>query len=229
MRAENAARIAEAIHAADSIFIAAHENPDGDAVGSLLALRSVLLGLGKRVHAATPTPPPARFHYLEGLEAISTDPPAERPQLGIALDCDGSDRLGALEEALLAAEVVVDVDHHGGPERFGGIQLVDPTATSTTMLVMEIARALGIERPSQAQASALYTGLIADSGCFRFTNTTPEALRLGAELVAAGADPSELARRVFTIRSIEAVLLEGRALSSLEMLDCGVAVAALSP
>ncbi len=228
MRADTAARIAEAIRAAESIFIAAHENPDGDAVGSLLALRSILLGLGKRVHAATPTAPPDRFVYLEGFEAISTDPPAERPQLGIGLDCDGSDRLGALEEALLAAEVVVDVDHHGGPETFGDIRLVDPTAASTTMLVMEIARALGIERPSQEQASALYTGLIADTGCFRFTNTSPEALRLGAELVAAGADPSELSRRVFTIRPIEAVLLEGRALSSLRLLEGGVAIASLA-
>ncbi len=225
---DTAAAVAAAIGDAGSIFIAAHENPDGDAVGSLLGLRSILLSLGKRVHAATPTPPPARFRFLEGFDAISTDPPAERPDLAIALDCDGADRLGKLKNALLAAETVVDIDHHGGTNTFGEIRLVDPSAAATAMLVMDVAHELGMQRPTPEQASALYAALIADTGCFRFTNTSPAALRLGAELVAAGADPSDLSRRVFTIRPMEAVRLEARALSSLTLIDGGVAIATLA-
>ncbi|MFW5866459.1 MAG: DHH family phosphoesterase [Armatimonadota bacterium] len=221
-------RVASAIVGADSIFIAAHENPDGDAVGSLLALRSVLISLGKNVHTATATRPPARFDFLDGIESIVTEPPASPADLGIALDCDGSDRLGKLEEPLLASATVIDVDHHGGPDAFGDIQLVDPAAAATVVLVREIARELGVPELTAEVARALYVGLIADTGCFRFTNTTPEAMCLGAELIAAGADPSELARQVFTIRPMDAVLLEGRALSTLSTAGSGVAIATLT-
>lgn len=225
---DTAGTVAAAIRDADSIFIAAHENPDGDAVGSLLGLRSILLSLGKRVHAATPSPAPARFHFLEDFDALSTDPPAEQPDLAIALDCDGADRLGDLKDAILAAPKVIDIDHHGGVNAFGDIRLVDSAAAATAILVMDVARELGVQQPSAQQASALYTALIADTGCFRFTNTSPAALRLGAELVAAGADPSDLSRRVFTIRPMEAVRLEARALSSLTLIDGTIAIATLA-
>lgn len=221
-------KVAHAIAEADSIFLAAHENPDGDAVGSLLALRSMLIGLRKNVHAATPTAPPDRFAFLDGFDAITTEPPTEAADLGIALDCDGSDRLGDLQDALLSSATVIDVDHHGGPDVFGDIRLVDSTAAATALLVMKIARELGLSELTDAQASALYVGLIADTGCFRFTNTSPEAMRLGADLIAAGADPSDLARRVFTVRPIEGVRLEARALSSLRMEADGVAIATLT-
>ncbi|MGI5818459.1 MAG: DHH family phosphoesterase [Armatimonadota bacterium] len=227
-RTETAADVAAAITDADSVFIATHEYPDGDAVGSLLALRSLLLSLGKSVHAATPTPPPDRFAYMAGFDAISTAPPPEPADVGIALDCDGADRLGELEDALLASGTVVDIDHHGGPDAFGDIRLVDPSAAATAVLVMDVARELGQTPPTADQAGALYSALIADTGCFRFTNTSPGALRLGADLIAAGADPAELARRVFTIRPMEAVRLEARALLSLELAEPGVAIAALS-
>jgi len=222
------AELARAIADADSVFVAAHENPDGDAVGSLLALRAILVSLGKKVHVATPTRPPTRFAFLDGIESVVTEPPAEVADLGIALDCDGSERLADLEDALLASATVIDVDHHGGPNTFGDIRLVDPEAAATALLVREIARELGVSELTRDVATALYVGLIADTGCFRFTNTSPEAMRLGAELIAAGADPSDLARRVFTIRPMEAVLLEGRALSSLSTVNGGVAIAALS-
>lgn len=227
-RTEPAAEVAAAIAEADSIFIAAHENPDGDAVGSLLALRSILLSLDKSVHTATPTSPPNRFAFLDGFDRIVTEAPAEPADLGIALDCDGADRLAHLQEMLLESAVVVDIDHHGGPDAFGDIQLVDPDAAATAVLVVDVARELGVAEFTAEQATALYTALIADTGCFRFTNTSPEAMCLGADLIAAGADPSELARRVFTIRPMEAVLLEARALSSLTTANHGVAIATLT-
>ncbi|MFP4250882.1 MAG: DHH family phosphoesterase [Armatimonadota bacterium] len=225
--AEAVGEVAAAISDADSIFIAAHENPDGDAVGSLLALRAILIALGKTVHAATPTSPPDRFAFIDGFEAILTEPPDEPADLGIALDCDGADRLGDLKDAIFASRTVIDVDHHGGDNTFGDIQLVDSGAAATAVLVWKVARELGAGELSPSQASALYVALIADTGCFRFTNTSPEAMRLGAELIAAGADPSDLARRVFTIRPMEAVKLEARALSSLTTAD-GVAIATLT-
>jgi len=227
MPSSEAARIARAIGGADRIFLAAHEDPDADAVGSLLALRSMLLSLGKRVHAATPDPPPGRFAFLEGHAAIVTTPPAWEADLAIALDCDGIQRLAGLAEPFLAAPITVNIDHHRGIEPFGDIHWIAPGAAATASLVVGLADELGV-RITPSRASALYAGLIADTGGFRFTNTSPAALRLGARLIEAGADPAELARRVFTIRPLPAALLEGRALSSLDMVADGVLVASLS-
>lgn len=221
------ARIARAVRAAETVFLIAHEHPDADAVGSLLALQSMLLELGKRVHVATPTPPPERFAFLEGFGAITTTPPPWPVDLAVALDCDGATRLGDLAEAFHSARLTVDMDHHRGLEPFGDIRWIVPAAPATAALVARLGRALKLPLTAP-RASALYVGLIADTGGFRFTNTTPTALRLGAELVAAGADPSELSRKVFTVRPLSAALLEGRALSSLEMAAQGVLVATLA-
>jgi len=226
-RSDECARVARAVRASRAIFLAAHEHPDADAVGSLLALRSMLLSLGKTVHAATADPPPDRFAFLEGFDAIATGPPPWPADLAIALDCDGADRLADLEAPLMAAGTVVDIDHHRGIEPFGDIRWVVPDAASTASLVVELGDALGLS-PTPEQAEALYLGLIGDTGSFRFTNTSPEALRLGADLVAAGADPAELARRIFSIRPLSAALLEARALASLDMATDGVLIASLT-
>lgn len=224
---EKRSQVARAICDAKRVFLAAHENPDGDAIGSLLAMRLMLLSMDKIVHAAVPTPPPNRFAFLAGSEAIATTPPPFTADLAIALDCDGVDRLVDLRPAFETARLTIDIDHHRGLDRFGDLQWVVPDAPATAALVVELAHELEISlTPPLAQA--LYTGLIADTGAFRFTNTTPNALRIGAELIEAGADPADLARRVFSARPLSAALLEGRALSSLQMIDAGVLVASLS-
>ncbi|NLO07488.1 MAG: bifunctional oligoribonuclease/PAP phosphatase NrnA [candidate division WS1 bacterium] len=222
-----ASAVAHAIEAAETVFIAAHENPDGDAVGSLLALRSMLLRLGKEVHAATPTAPPERFAFLESVEAITTEAPAESADLAIALDCDGAGRLAGLKNAVLASPTVVDIDHHRRESAFGDIQYVVPGAAATAVLVAEVARALDLQLTS-AEAMALYTALIADTGGFRFSNTSPEALRLGADLVEVGADPETASRELFSVRPLSAAHLEGRALSSLQPVNSQILISTLS-
>ena len=226
-RTEDASAVADCIQAADRIFVAGHQHPDGDAVGSLLALQSMLRSFGKTVHAALPDPPPARFEFLDGLDSIATEAPPWHADLAIALDCDGADRLGSLEEAVLSANRVVNIDHHRGMKPFGDVQFIDPSAAATAVLVAELAGQLDLLPPTPAQATALYTALIADTGCFRFTNTSPEALHLGADLVAAGVDPAETARRVFSLRPFSSVMLEARALHSLHLAD-SVLMATLS-
>ncbi|MGD9495107.1 MAG: bifunctional oligoribonuclease/PAP phosphatase NrnA [Armatimonadota bacterium] len=221
------ARVAQVIRDARSVFLVAHENPDADAVGSLLALRSMLRRLGKAVHAATPDPPSDRFGFLADFDALTSAPPSRPPDLAIALDCDGASRLGELQEAFLGAPLTVDIDHHQGVAPFGDIRWIVPNAAATAVLVAELGRELGLQ-PTPQEASALYAGLIADTGGFRFSNTTPQALRLGAELIAAGADPAELARRVFSARPLAAALLQARALASLEMAAEGILLATLT-
>ncbi len=227
-QSSEAAAMARAIGAAEVIHLASHENPDGDAVGSILALRLILLKLGKTVHAALPHPVPACYLFLEGADAVELCLPSEAPDLAIALDCDGAQRLAGLRDAILAAPVVADVDHHQGDQAFGDLRYIDPSAPATAAQVYEIAGELGV-RVGGPTASCLYCGLATDTGGFRFSNTTPAALHLGAELVEAGADPEDIARRVFTQRPLTAALLEGRALCSLRSLLGGrVLVGSLS-
>jgi phosphoesterase RecJ-like protein len=223
-----AAGIAHAIEAADLIYLASHEHPDGDAIGSALGLRLILQGLGKTVHLAIPDPVPARYAFLAGAESVRRSLPAEPADLAIALDCDGPERLGNLREAVLSAPLVANVDHHGGPEAFGDLQYIDPAAPATAAQVFAIARELGA-KISPSAATCLYCGLATDTGGFRFTNTSPAALRLAAELVEAGADAADIAWRVFAERPLSAAVLEGRALCSLRWaLDGRVLVASLS-
>jgi len=226
-RSSDAAAIARAIEAAHLIHLASHENPDGDAVGSMLGLRLILQGLGKTVHVALPHPVPARYAFLAGADAVRSDLPSQRPDLAIALDCDGPERLAHLREALEAAPLLADVDHHPGQDAFGDLRYVDLSAPATAAQVVAIAGELGALL-TPAAATSLYCGLITDTGGFRFANTSPTALRLGAALVEAGADAEDIARRIFTQRPLPAALLEGRALCSLRRaLDGGVLIASL--
>lgn len=225
---DEAGNIAAAIASATTIHLASHENPDGDAIGSLLGMRLGLLALGKQVAVATPTPPPARFDFLPGFGAIGDALPASAAELAIALDCDGISRLGKLQAAFEAAAVVADVDHHRIESAFGDLRFVQPHYAATAMMVLDILYRMELTIDSEI-ATCLYTGLITDTGGFRFTNTDAEALCSGARLLVAGADPADLARRVFSLRRLGVRLLAGRALNSLRPVAGGqVLVASLS-
>ncbi|HUS80868.1 MAG TPA: bifunctional oligoribonuclease/PAP phosphatase NrnA [Armatimonadota bacterium] len=219
----DAGRVARAIEAASIIHLAAHENPDGDAVGALLGLRLALLATGRQVRAATPTPPPRRYRFLPGFETIEGALPSDPADLAIALDCDGITRLGDLQAAFIAARVTADVDHHRPETAFGDVRFVDPDHPATATMVLDVLHELRIPLTPEI-AACLYTGLITDTGNFRFANTDPEALRAGAELIEAGADPSDLARRCFSLRPLGVIMLEGRALTSLRGSESGLIV-----
>ncbi len=210
----SATAIAAALQTAGTVHIACHEHPDGDAIGSLLGLRLALLGLGSRVHVASPTPPPARYAYLPGFSEINTAFPSSAPDLAVAVDCDGASRLGSLQAAIEAAALVADIDHHRPESAFGDLVFIDPTYPATATMVLNILRVMDTQ-PSPEIAACLYTGLMTDTGAFRFTNTSSAAMRDAADLIDAGADPADLVRRAFTTRSFGAARLEGRALVSL--------------
>lgn len=224
----DAATIAAGIRAANVIYIAGHENPDGDAIGSMLALRLALLDTGRTVAVATPTPPPQRYDFLPGFDEIAGELPSTSPDLAIALDCDGFSRLANLRPAFEVAPVVADVDHHRPESAFGDLRFVNPGFPATATMVMAILRQMDYALTASV-ASCLYVGLITDTGGFRFTNTSPAAMRDAASLLEAGADPANLARRCFSVRPLGAALLQGRALRSLTRhLDGRVLLATLS-
>jgi len=211
-----------------SFAIACHENPDGDAIGSVLALSLALMQMDKQVQALCPDPVPQRYRFLPHWELVSTAAPARPPEVGIALDCDGSGRLRTMESVICGADVVVDIDHHVSEHVFGDLVLVDPDAPATCEIILNLLHDLPV-RLTESIATCLFCGLGTDTGFFRFQNTSARAFKAAAVLVEAGAVPSVIAQQAYVSKSPSALALLGRALAGIRCLADGtIAVATLS-
>lgn len=210
---------ASRIRSANSLVVACHIRPDADALGSLLGLCLGLEQLGKQVVAASADGVPEAYRFLSGWERVVTSPGGSW-DVGIGLDADGSDRLGALEALILAQPVVIDIDHHTGPDPFGHVQLVDCTAAATGELVYELLRELDV-RITPEIAVCLMSAILTDTGSFRFSNVTANVFRIAGELVEAGASPSPIYEAIYGSRPYGATLLLGRLLSRVQRSEDG--------
>src|ERR671929_765825 len=179
--------VVDALRSHDRFVITTHENPDGDALGSLLAAKLALDKLGKdtvmALHGDAPLPGEYAFMPLDGLQRRWPDDVSERVLL--AVDCANESRI-ADPEVLGRVPLSIDIDHHHDNTRFGRINLIVADASSTGEVLRDLFRELGVELTPDI-AEALYIALVTDTGRFQYTNTTPKALRLAAELVEAGA------------------------------------------
>jgi phosphoesterase RecJ-like protein len=209
------------IRSAERFLLVTHEHPDGDALGSLVAMQGVLRGLGKDSAmfidpADLPLPYEYRFFELDGLLAdIPTD---LEERTVIFLDCGNLDRNPA--HALHDAEPLLNVDHHHDNTRFGTVNLVNPQASCTAEIVWELMHTLGVDLTAPV-ADALYVGLITDTGCFAYENTGPRAHEMAAELVAFGVDVATIHRRIYEDMPFAKLALLARALSRVERYDDG--------
>lgn len=219
------AAIAAELARARSILLLTHENPDGDAIGSVLALHAALLSLGKTVNCAFLQNCPDKYRFLPGSEAAGTSLPHADRDCAIALDCDGETRLGALREAFRAAPTTINIDHHEAECAFAGINWCDASKAATGLMIHELLGVLGVPI-SQGIATCLYTAIATDTGFFRFRNTSPEALEVCGQLIAAGADPAQIARQTSEQMPAAKAMLLGRALSSLQISANGAIVLA---
>lgn len=207
-----------AIRRASRIYLASHVAPDGDALGSMLGLHWALVKLGKASIPACADSVPELYAFLPGSELVSREPPSEE-ELIISIDSSDQPRLGALfvPEAFRRAKVI-NIDHHITNEYFGDLNLVDAEAAATAQLVLRLVHALGIALDGRI-TTCLLTGLADDTQCFRTSSTTPESLRDGAELMAAGASLHEIAERVFNTRRASGLALWGEILRTLKVED----------
>jgi bifunctional oligoribonuclease and PAP phosphatase NrnA len=214
--------VAEAIRSHDRFLVTTHENPDGDALGSLLAMKLALDELGKDsvMYLAGDAPLPREYSWmpLEDLQRKVPDDAATRVLL--ALDCANESRLGPDPEVLHSAPLVVNVDHHHDNSRFGAVNLVVADASSTSEIVRDLLDELGVELTPEI-AEALYIALVTDTGRFQYTNTTPKALRLAAELVEAGADVHKIFQGVYESVQFAKLKLLARALERAEVYEGG--------
>ncbi len=213
--------VIDALESAESLALTSHVNPDGDGVGSLLALALVLERRGKEVFASLPEPAqyPPQYLFLPGRDLLSSpDEIPHGPKLFVALDCSNLDRLGKLREKAEGAAVLVNVDHHEDNRRFAHINLVDSRASSTSELIYKLIRRSGWEMDAQV-ATCLYTGLVTDTGRFQHRNTGPEALAVASQLAAAGADLELISKEVYESQSLGYTRLLGRALQRVQVLE----------
>jgi phosphoesterase RecJ-like protein len=207
-------QVLRAIRAGERFAVVTHENLDGDALGSLIAMQALLRALGKDaviVIAAEefPLPPEYSFFALDGLCTQAPDDLDARTT--IFLDCGNLDRnpLAAMREA----EPLINIDHHHDNTRFGTINHVVEEASCTAEIVWDLIGALGVEI-SPTTAEALYVGLVTDTGRFSYESTTPRAHVMAAELIGAGVDVGRLYREIYEDTPLAKLELLGRALAS---------------
>jgi bifunctional oligoribonuclease and PAP phosphatase NrnA len=214
---------AQAIREHDSFLITTHENPDGDALGSILAVKLALEALGKDaimyLYGQVPLPAEYGFMPLDGLRREL--PPDAGERVLLALDAANESRLGRDYEQLLEnAPLVVDIDHHHDNTRYGDVNVIVGDASSTGEIVRDLLRLLDVALSPEI-AEALYIALVTDTGRFQYTNTTPRALRLAAELVEAGANLHRVFRGVYESVEFAKLKLLARALERAEIYDGG--------
>ncbi len=205
----------EAIREAQDIVLACHVNPDGDALGSMLGLALSLLPLGKRLTILSQDGVPDIYKFLPGTHLVQTTTDTPRFDLALVLDSGDLSRVGSRVQPLIArAGRVVDIDHHAVAGAFGDIRVLDPRAASTSEIVYALLQAMNLP-VSPEVATCLFTGVITDTGSFRFQNVTPNTFRVAADLLEAGAPPAHVSENVFENRTFAATQLLGHALSSL--------------
>src|SRR5919112_2339600 len=213
--------VADAIRGDERFLITTHENPDGDALGSLLAMKLALDQLRKDsvmvLFGDAPLPGEYAFMPLAELRRRWPDDVAERVLL--AVDCANESRI-ADPEVLGRVPLSIDIDHHHDNTRFGQLNLIVADASSTGEVLRDVFHELGIELTPEI-AEPLYIALVTDTGRFQYANTTPKALRLAAELVEAGADVHRVFQGVYENVAFAKLKLLARALDHARVLEGG--------
>ncbi|MBA2616114.1 MAG: bifunctional oligoribonuclease/PAP phosphatase NrnA [Actinobacteria bacterium] len=215
--------ISRAIEAHGRFVVTTHENPDGDALGSLVAMKLALEALGKEVSAylAGTVSFPREYSFMP-LDDVARDeaPPMEGRVL-VAVDCANESRLGPDGGALLeGAGFVINIDHHHDNTRFGDVNLIVADASSTGEILRDLFRELGVEL-TPAIAEALYIAVVTDTGRFQYTNTSARSFRLAAELVDAGANVHRVFQGVYENVAFAKLKLLARALDHAQVLEGG--------
>jgi bifunctional oligoribonuclease and PAP phosphatase NrnA len=217
--------VAAALREHDRFLVVTHENPDGDALGSLLAMTLTLRALGKDVemYLGGSGSLPRQYAFMR-LDGLRRDLPADLEQrVLVAVDCAKADRIGPDPEPIERASLVIDIDHHHDNTRFGDLNLIVADASSTGEVLRDLIRELDVELTPEL-AEPLYIALVTDTGRFQYTNTTPKALRLAAELVEAGADVHEVFQQVYESVEFAKLKLLARALDRARVLEGGLII-----
>ena len=215
--------VADAIREHDRFLVTTHENPDGDALGSLLGITLGLRDLGKdaAMFLSGDVPLPAEYRFMPLDDVLRGLPPDEAAdRVVLAVDCANDSRMGAAAETLLKAPLVIDVDHHHDNTRFGQINCIVADASSTGEILRDVLAELDVPLTAEI-AEPLYVAVVTDTGRFMYSNTTPKAHRLAGELIEAGVDVQKVFRAVYESIQFPKLKLLARALERAQVYDGG--------
>jgi phosphoesterase RecJ-like protein len=215
-------QVLQELRGTDKLVVVAHENPDGDALGSLIAMQGILSAIGKdclMFIAARELPLPEEYNWFP-LDGLVSEPPADVDERTIVfLDCGNVERNPA-EVFRRPGMHILNIDHHHDNTRFGTVNLVVPEASCTAEIVWDLIGDLGVA-PTLTVAEALYVGLITDTGRFMYENTGRRAHLMAASLIDAGVDVHDVYRRVYEDVPYGKLALLARGLSNVERYDGG--------
>ncbi len=210
-------QVTETLHQADNVLIVCHVFPDGDALGSQLALGDILESLGKKVYYYCEEFASTIYEFMPGSEKLSNDlPDIASFDAAVAVDCGDRFRLGREMDTLLQIHPFVVIDHHAGHRDFGDISWVEADRSSTAEMIFDLALALGADISYNA-AYCLYTAIVSDSGSFRYESTSAYTFQVAGQLLNRGVVPSEVAGKLFDSYSVNRLRLLEKVLGSLEL------------
>ncbi|HET9000923.1 MAG TPA: bifunctional oligoribonuclease/PAP phosphatase NrnA [bacterium] len=216
-----AAKIAETLKSRQHVLLLNHVSPDGDCLGSTLALARALRGAGRRATVGSSDGVPEMYRFLPGSSTVLAEiPEGERFDAVVFMECSSPERAGALAARAAGVPLWVNVDHHVSNTGYGDLVLWDPGAAAVAEVVFPIVTAFQ-PRLDPETAVCLMTALLTDTGSFHYASVTPKSFELAAELVRAGASPMAVFEQVYENRSTSSLRLLGMALVRMTICEDG--------
>lgn len=211
---------------ADSFLVVSHVQPDGDAISSTLAVGWLLRKLGKTAVLINEGELPLRLSYLEGFESIlnyKLNPPERKFDAVIAVDCADYKRIGEVTGSFAPDASLLNIDHHPTNNAFGAVNVIRPDAAATVEILFDLIERAALPLDLSC-ATAIYTGLLTDTGGFRYSNTSPRVMEIASRLLAAGVSGNELADHLLekmTMAKLKLLKVALNRLSFTENLEVG--------
>lgn len=201
---------------AHRILIGTHLNPDGDALGSALGLAEFLEQRGKHVEVLCHHKAPRNLQWLPNVNRVQQQPKGSDYDLGVIVDLDSIERLGDVGRFFENLPSLTVIDHHVPHQAPGDVRIIDVTAAATALILTHLVLQMG-GTLSEAMSTCFYTGIVTDTGSFRFRNTSPDALSTSAILLENGADLETVSQRVFQSKQLSSARLLGHALETMKL------------
>lgn len=209
--------ILEVLKSKDNYLITSHVNPEGDSIGSQIAMFYILQKLGKQAVMVNHDDVPDNLTFLPQSNLITTRLPDDfEVDACIILDCPVKERIGDVCREVKKEHFIINIDHHISNEYFGDINWVQPEASSVGEMIFSLVKGSGIEITKDL-AMAIYTAILTDTGMFNYDNTSRRTHEVAGELIAYGVKPKEMNRQIFEKKSLAEVRLLGKALTTLQL------------
>jgi phosphoesterase RecJ-like protein len=200
----------------ERFLIACHENPEGDAIGSELALALALRKMGKTATVLNADPVPGNLLFLPGADTIVFAEDGSKYDVAVVVDCASPERTGRVSLELRKCPLLVNIDHHRTNGDLGELSLVDPSAAAAGLLIHRVLSAMKYEIDLEV-ATNIYVAILTDTGSFHYGSSSPEAFGVAGEMVRRGVDPWAVAEQVYETQSAFRLRLLGRVLDSLDL------------